>query len=86
MNRTQAIGRAALVRALVNGLERRVQEGIDGASDAGAPAAAAKLTDAQALIEQAHVALTEAAALIAAHFGEADASAFSGGDDKPPQR
>lgn len=84
MNRTQAIGRAALVRALVNGLERRVADGIDDATNAGATDVADKLSDAQGHIEQAHVALTQAAALIAAHFEEPDVALFSGGDDKPP--
>ncbi len=78
----QAIGKAAVVRAHLTGVERRLQDGIDIALDAGRQDIADRLGDALTLVEAGHAAATEAAGMIAAHFGEG-VEAFSGPEDKP---
>jgi len=82
-SKAQAIGRAAVVRAGFNSVERRLQEAIDLAIEAGRPDIADRLSAALSGVEAGHVAANEAAALIAAHYDEGDVSVFSGGDDKP---
>lgn len=84
ISRAKAVGKAALVRAHLNGAERKLQDGIDAALDAGRQDIADKLAVCLVLLEKAHGKATEAATLIAAHFNEPDVSLFSGGDDKPP--
>lgn len=83
ISRAKAVGKAAMVRAHLNGAERRLQDGIDEALEAGRQDIADKLSTALALIESAHTKATEAAHLVAAHFDEPDVTLFSGGDDKP---
>lgn len=79
----QAIGRAAIVRAGFNSVERRLQEAVDLAIEAGRPDIADRLSAALSGVEAGHVAANEAAALIAAHYGEPDVSVLSGPEDKP---
>jgi hypothetical protein len=73
------------MRALMNGIERRTQESIDDAADAGLTGAVEKLTEAQGYLEQAHAAFNALPPMLAAHFGDTDVTPYSGGDDKPPQ-
>lgn len=80
---SRAIDQAAIIKAAITTAERELQEAIDFATEAGLPAIAAKLTASLTHIEHGHARAGEAAALVAAHFGEQDASVFSGGDDKP---
>lgn len=84
ISRSKAVGKAAMVRAHLNGAERQLQEGVEAALEAGRQDIADRLASALVLVEKAHGKATEAAALVAGHFNETDLSLFSGGDDKPP--
>lgn len=81
-NRIKAIGRAALVRAHVTGIERRLQEGLEDAQEVGLPNVVDKIIVAQDAVSAAHEALNAVAHALAAAFND-EPSTFSGGDDKP---
>jgi hypothetical protein len=84
-SKTKAIGRAALVKAKINSLERLLLEGADMASDAERGDIAGKLMNAHGYVTTAHGLLSDVADMLAAHFND-DPVAFSGGDadDKTP--
>lgn len=78
MDKARAVGRAAVIRLLMQGLERRLEESATAAEGVSGPVAD-KLNDALGFVHQAHDKLNEAAALAATHYGEPDVTVFSGG-------
>jgi len=83
--KARSIGRAALLRAAITSAERLLLESIEDAQEAGRQDIADKLSAALAHVERGHGRANETAAMIAAHFGEPDATLWSGGDDKPEE-
>lgn len=81
--KSQAIGRAALLRAAITSTERLLMGDIEAAQAAGRQDIADKLTASLAHVERAHARANEVAGLVAAHFGETDVKVFSGPEDKP---
>jgi len=87
--RADAIGKAGVVKAAIANAERRLQDVVDLATNAGRPDIADKLAAALAHVERGHARANEAAVMVAEHFDEPDISVFSGGDgddkDQPPE-
>lgn len=82
-SKTQAIGKAAVVRAALNSVERHLQDAIDLAMEDGRPDIADKLAAAMTHVERGHARANEAAVMVAGHFAEPDVGVFSGPEDKP---
>ena len=80
--KNRAIGKAARTKAVINGLERLLQEGIEDAQAEGLSLVVDRLMAAQDAVSAAHVKLNAVAEALSAAFDE-DVQAFSGGDDKP---
>lgn len=80
--KNRAIGKAARTKAVINGLERLIQEGIDDAQGVGLPTVVDRLMAAQDAVAVAHLKLNAVAEALSDAFDE-DVQAFSGGDDKP---
>lgn len=86
--KNRAIGKAARTKAVINGLERIIQEGIDDAQAEGLPVVVDRLMAAQDAVAVAHARLTAVALALSEAFNDTP-EAFSGGstDDKkdPPE-
>lgn len=81
--RDQALKQAEKTGELMRGLERRIAWGIEKAEEEGATDIKAALKLCSMLAAALHKALSMAAELVAARFGDSPVL-YSGGDDKPP--
>lgn len=79
---SQAIGRAALLKARFASIEAGLQDAYTAATAGGRPDIAVKLGAALEHVQRGHARAGEAAGLVAAHFDVPVSDV--GGEDKPP--
>lgn len=78
---SHAIGRAAVIKAAITTAERKLQEAIDLASEAGLPEISDRLSASLRHFEHGHARAGEAAVMVAGHYGVPTSDV--GGEDKP---